>query len=46
MSMVNVSDLSDIIAVAAGCAHTIGHKSDGTLVAVCDNEYGQYNVRY
>ena len=30
--------------VAAGGAHTVGLKSDGTVVAVGDNEYGQSNV--
>ncbi|WP_234813697.1 RCC1-like domain-containing protein, partial [Bacillus mycoides] len=29
---------------AAGCAHTVGLKSDGTVVAVGDNEYGQCDV--
>ena len=36
----NVSEWGDIVAVAAGCAYTIGLKSDGTVVAVSDNEYG------
>jgi len=40
----NVSDWHDIVAIAAGCAHTIGLKSDGTVVAVGDNEYGQCDV--
>ena len=40
----NVSDWCDIVAVAAGCAHTVGLKSDGTVVAVGDNEYGQCDV--
>ena len=30
--------------IAAGCAHTFGLKSDGTVIAVGDNEYGQCNV--
>jgi alpha-tubulin suppressor-like RCC1 family protein len=30
--------------VAAGYAHTVGLKSDGTVVAVGDNFYGQLNV--
>ena len=30
---------------AAGCAYTAGVRSDGTVVAVGDNEYGQCNVR-
>ncbi|MBG9944638.1 hypothetical protein ABD77_22215 [Brevibacillus formosus] len=29
---------------AAGSAHTVGLKLDGTVVAVGDNEYGQCNV--
>ncbi|MEH7252026.1 RCC1 domain-containing protein, partial [Neobacillus niacini] len=40
----NVSSWRDIVAIAAGCAHTIGLKSDGTVVAVGDNEYGQCDV--
>ena len=40
----NVSEWRDIVAVAAGCAYTIGLKSDGTVVAVGDNEYGQCGV--
>ena len=30
--------------VAAGWVHTVGLKSDGTVVAVGDNRYGQCNV--
>lgn len=30
--------------IAAGRRHTIGLKSDGTVVAVGDNEFGQCNV--
>ena len=30
--------------VAAGASHTVGLKSDGTVVTVGDNEYGQCNV--
>ena len=46
-------DWSDIIAIAAGGGdtdpsngngHTVGLKSDGTVVAVGDNTYGQCNV--
>ena len=40
----NVSDWRDIVAIAAGCAHTVGLKLDGTVVAVGDNEYGQCDV--
>jgi alpha-tubulin suppressor-like RCC1 family protein len=32
------------LTIAAGCAHTIGLKLDGTVVAVGDNEYGQCDV--
>lgn len=30
--------------IAAGCRHTIGLKSDGTVMAVGDNKYGQCDV--
>ncbi|MCR8632170.1 RCC1-like domain-containing protein [Paenibacillus radicis (ex Xue et al. 2023)] len=30
--------------IAAGRRHTVGLKSDGTMVAVGDNEYGQCDV--
>lgn len=30
--------------IAAGRRHTVGLKSDGTVVAVGDNEYGQSDV--
>ncbi|MDR1238280.1 MAG: hypothetical protein LBK28_08555 [Propionibacteriaceae bacterium] len=36
----------DIVAIAAGCTHTIGLKSDGTVVAVGGNEYGQCDVNH
>ena len=39
-----VGDWTDIIQVAAGVAHTVGLKSDGTVVAVGYNEYGCCNV--
>lgn len=46
--MINItSDVSgwrDIVAIAAGTNHTIGLKSNGTVVAVGWNEYGQCNV--
>ena len=32
------------VIIAAGLSHTVGLKSDGTVVAVGDNEYGQCNV--
>ncbi|PFN54858.1 chromosome condensation regulator, partial [Bacillus thuringiensis] len=40
----NVSDWRDIVAIAAGCAHTVGLKSDGTVIAVGNNEFGQCDV--
>ena len=33
-----VSDWHDIVFVAAGCAHTLGLKSDGKVVAVGNND--------
>ena len=41
----NVSEWHDIVFVAAGCAHTVGLKSDGQVVAVGDNGYGQCDVK-
>lgn len=32
------------LTIAAGRRHTVGLKSDGTVVAVGDNKYGQCNV--
>jgi len=40
----DVHGWTDITKVAAGWRHTVGLKSDGTLVAVGDNGYGQCNV--
>lgn len=40
----NVSSWSNIISVATGVQHTVGLKTDGTVVAVGSNEYGQCNV--
>ena len=40
----DVSGWRGIVAIAAGSKHTLGLKSDGTVVAVGDNEYGQYDV--
>jgi alpha-tubulin suppressor-like RCC1 family protein len=39
-----VSDWTDIIQVATGVGHTVGLRSDGTVVAVGYNEYGCCNV--
>ena len=33
-----------IVQVAAGGSHTVGLKTDGTLVAVGDNRYSQYST--
>ena len=41
----NIGDWCDIVAISGGCAHTLGLKSDGTFVAIGNNEYGQCNVR-
>ena len=35
---------TDIVAVSAGDYHTVGLKSDGTVVAVGGNHYGQCDV--
>ena len=40
----DVSDWRDIVAVAAGSAHTVGLRRDGTVVAVGRNFYGQCDV--
>ena len=37
----DVAGWRDIVAVSAGSSHTVGLKSDGTVLAVGDNEYGQ-----
>lgn len=34
----------DIVSIAVDSPHTVGLKSDGTAVAVGDNECGQRNV--
>ena len=40
----NVDSWTGITQVAAGYHHTVGLKSDGTVVAVGNNGYGQLNV--
>ena len=40
----DVGNWTDIIAVSAGDGHTVGLKSDGTVVAVGYNKYGLSNV--
>ncbi|SFI69704.1 Regulator of chromosome condensation (RCC1) repeat-containing protein [Paenibacillus sp. UNC496MF] len=39
-----VSGWRDIAAVAAGCAHTLGLKQDGTMVAAGDSADGQCEI--
>jgi alpha-tubulin suppressor-like RCC1 family protein len=41
---VDVSGWTDIVQVAAGYGHTVGLKSNGTVVAAGLNDYGQCNV--
>jgi len=40
----NVTGWKDIVAVAAGSAHTVGLKADGTVVAIGLNDNGQCDV--
>ena len=40
----HVSNWSDIVDVSGSLLHTVGLKSDGTVVAVGDNSFGQCNV--
>ena len=40
----NVFNWTDIVAIDAGLTHTVGLKSDGTVVATGSNEYGECNV--
>ena len=40
----NVDSWTDIVAVAARSNHTVGLRSDGTVVATGSNEYGQCDV--
>lgn len=40
----DVSDWKDIVGISAGKYHTVGLKSDGTVVAVGENDDGQCNV--
>lgn len=39
-----VDDWTDIVQVAAGAYHCVGLKSDGTVVAVGTNQYGQCDI--
>lgn len=40
----DVDSWTDIVAISAGQYHTVGLKSDGTVVAVGENSYGQCDV--
>lgn len=40
----NISDWRDIVSVSAGNYHTVGLKSDGTVIVVGSNKYGQCDV--
>lgn len=40
----DVDDWTDIVAIAAGDWHTVGLRSDGTVVAVGDYSHGKCNV--
>jgi len=40
----DVGDWTDITQIAAGTWHTVGLKSDGTVVAVGDNHFGECDV--
>jgi alpha-tubulin suppressor-like RCC1 family protein len=40
----DVSTWNDIVQIAAGASHSLGLKSDGTVVAVGNNDYGQCTV--
>lgn len=42
--VVEPSDLSDLVAVAGGRSHSLGLKSDGTIVAWGRNDFGQCDV--
>lgn len=44
-SQCDVGGWTDIVAVSAGSNHTVGLKSDGTVVVVGGNEDGQCIVR-
>lgn len=39
-----LSDWSDIVALSASFEHLVGLKSDGTVVAIGDNQYGECDV--
>lgn len=41
----NVNSWSDIIAISTGDLHTVGLKSNGTVVATGDNQHGQCNIQ-
>lgn len=39
-----MSKWKNIVAISAGCVHTVGLKSNGTVMATGNNEYGQCDV--
>jgi alpha-tubulin suppressor-like RCC1 family protein len=40
----DVDAWTDIVQIAAGYGHTVGLKSDGTVIAVGHNTYGQCDL--
>lgn len=40
----NVSDWTDIIEISCGLHHTVGLKTDGTVIATGNNDYGKCDV--
>lgn len=40
----NVSDWTDIIEITCGLRHTVGLKTDGTVIATGNNDFGQCDV--
>lgn len=36
--------MDNIVSIAAGCAHTLALREDGTVLAAGDNRYGQCDV--
>ena len=44
MGLCSIGSFTEVIAVSTGSNHTLGLKSDGTVVAVGDNKRDQCNV--